>query len=163
MKFPLPQPVLQAIDDDLWILKEKYEIEFYVGRRLYKLISAPGATTDGLSKPLCLRMIPLLGFWLGYKLAPRELPAGWAHDQIYEAELLPRKECDTAFLWLLWKNIVWFVRRRLYYRAVRVGGGETWDRHTPRTIAASRNYNNLYKWKSGQWIEVEPPARNINN
>lgn len=161
-KFILPQPVIQAISDDEWVLRERYEIEFVVRSKRYKLISAAGATTDGLSKPFWLRFIPLLGFWLGNKITPRELPGGWTHDQLYEGEFLPRNICDEAFLYLEWKNGLWFLRRRLYYRAVRIGGEVVWDNHKPKQIQKAREMNNLYCWELGQWTEVDLPERGIN-
>jgi len=161
--FILPQPTIRAIDEDTWILHEKYEIEFMVGKMRYKLISAPGATSDGLSKPFFIQAVPFIGFWLGAKLSPRELPGGWAHDQLYAGEFLPRPDCDEAFLYLEWKNGVGFARRRVYYRGVRIGGGVVWDDHTQGTIRKARKYNNLYQLQSGHWREVEPPLRNVNN
>lgn len=163
--FPLPSPVLQAIGEDEYILKEKYILDFFVGRTHYRLVSLPGATFDGLSKPKLVQALPVLGFLIGGKLRPREVPGGWAHDQLYQGEFLPRQDCDTAFLWLEKKNEVCWIRRRIYYRAVRIGGGAVWENHTPESIAYARQHNRLYRKIGPYWLPLNDdlPERNINN
>lgn len=158
-KASLPQPVIQfKPDSDVVVLRERYEIEFHVGKIRYNLISAPGATSDGMSKPFWV--IPLLGS----KLNAREMPGAWTHDQLYEMEALPRKDCDKAFYYLERLNGVgWWRARMFYYRGVRVGGGIFWEKHTTKSITQARKLNNLYRFEHGIWIDVHMPERNVNN
>jgi hypothetical protein len=157
MKF-LPSPIIQPIPGtDNWVLHEKYEIEFMVGKKKYRLVSAPGATFDGLSKPFWA--VPLVGA----KMDTTELPGGWTHDQLYAGEFLPREDCDLAFYNLERKNGVWYWRACVYYRAVRIGGGFVWDHHSIASIAKARKYNNLYIYQDGMWEEVKKTEKQLYN
>lgn len=104
---------------------------FFWGGHRFKL--APGYWTDGAS-------IPRL-FWrvIGHPFGDY-FAAAVGHDILYETEFLPRERSDAVLRDLIEVLPVPAWRRALIYRAVRLGGGPTWIKHTPASIEASKKY-----------------------
>ena len=68
-----------------------------------------------------LASIPFWARWLIHKLG-KHAQAAVVHDFLYKYKMFTRKECDLIFLEAMGvlKVILW--KRRIMYRAVRVGG-----------------------------------------
>lgn len=92
-----------------------------------------GYVSDGASIPRI--------FWrvVGHPFG-KYLPAAVVHDALYETEMLDRKEADQCFRDLIKALPVSTWRRALMYRAVRLGGGARWNKHTPESIATAMHY-----------------------
>lgn len=94
-----------------------------------------GSRTDGGSIPRVAWSMIYHPFEMPF------LPFALAHDGEYAAELFSRSECDSrlsAGMRLADPIPGW--KRATIYRAVRIGGGAPWKRHTPATIAEGRLY-----------------------
>lgn len=92
-----------------------------------------GYSTDGASIPrLAWRLI-------GHPWA-QYLPAAIVHDVLYEAEVWDRKMADDCFRDLMAWLEVPAIKRATMYRAVRLFGGPTWDKHTMDSIAIAREF-----------------------
>ena len=71
---------------------------------------------------------------------PKWRAAAIGHDGLYSAELLPRSEADDAIAyWMKLQGNNW-ARRKIFWLAVRGGGGFVWGDHTPKSIADARKY-----------------------
>jgi hypothetical protein len=62
------------------------------------------------------------------------------HDGLYASELLPRSECDWAFLCALQQQGNNWWTRNVFYSSVRCFGGSVWSGHTPESIAGARKF-----------------------
>jgi hypothetical protein len=97
-----------------------------------------GFYTDGVSVPVFAESI--------VNLTPFSMPefcAALGHDIVYAAELVPRSTCDT---WLYdWLGLagVSNIRREMIYHSVDLFGAIVWARHTPESIALSRQFCQL--------------------
>lgn len=69
---------------------------------------------------------------------PKYQAASLLHDVAYQAELWPREINDNIFLAALEHRNVPSWKRMVMYRAVRVGGGFTYKKHTHEKILAAR-------------------------
>jgi hypothetical protein len=117
-----------------WELTRPWACPLSVGN---SLSLDPGFTSDGASIPRVLW--PLVGPRFGAKT----FPAALAHDALYAAELLSRRQCDMEFARLLGLYGVGWFRRRLYYRAVRGFGWIVWQRHSVSSVAQARSLARL--------------------
>jgi hypothetical protein len=100
-----------------------------------------GAESDGASIPSVLWGLPGMAAFAG-----DTLPAAFAHDQLYAAELVDRAAADEIFRDLLRRCGVGSVRAWLMYRSVRTFGGAVWRRHTPASIQKARRYAAFFPW-----------------
>ena len=65
------------------------------------------------------------------------------HDILYGAEFHSRGTCDEVFKHaLLNDSKVGGFRARVFYAAVRLGGGAVWSKHTGHTVSYAREYLN---------------------
>lgn len=104
-----------------------YENEKYV------IEVAGGWETDGASVPKVFQNI-----FSAY--GEQSIYGAIVHDALYMAEALPRKECDAIFLELLkLKGVGWF-KRRVMYRAVRLGGWLVWKKHKPKKVKEAKKF-----------------------
>jgi hypothetical protein len=135
----LPQPVLRPLPgQDLFEFAADYSIDL---PEAGKLVVREGFTTDGASIPRLLWPV------IGSPFDPDYIaPCAGVHDPLYAAELFPRPKCDELMRLLMRVNTPRSARRsRLFWSAVRVGGWRTWQRHTPKSIAASRKFVSLVR------------------
>jgi hypothetical protein len=103
---------------------------YWRGRRIRVL---PGYRYDGASIP---RMFwRLIGNpWEEYEAA------ALIHDILYDSEIWEREDADQCFRDLMeWLGVAKW-RLSLMYRAVRLGGGPTWDKHTPESVYSARQF-----------------------
>lgn len=68
------------------------------------------------------------------------LGAALVHDILYDTEWWPRDKTDDCFRDLMKACGVGPIRRGIIYRAVRLGGGFTWKKHTDESKAAAREF-----------------------
>lgn len=103
---------------------------YWEGKRIAVL---PGYVTDGASIPrVAWRVVG--NPWEEY------LPAAIIHDILYETEIFDRRDADRCFIDLMeWLEIGW-ARRSIMYRAVRMGGGFTWRKHTEDSKAYAKRF-----------------------
>ena len=88
---------------------------YYVGDETGERIVVPGGfETDGAS-------IPRLLWWL-YSPWGSYAKAAVIHDYLYRETCRPRIECDRIFLEAMAVLGVWWGRRHIIYRAVRMFG-----------------------------------------
>jgi hypothetical protein len=88
-----------------------------------RIVVPPGFDTDLASIPTMAQGIP--GFQpTGLSRKPAVL-----HDWLYACADRPRMACDAAFYDALLAEGVPEPVARIYYKAVRVFGGESWRRH----------------------------------
>lgn len=125
----LLQPVIRFVDRDEIELVLPWEIETRIG----KLRVLSGARSDGASVPDVID--GLEGF---HRLEGDTLPAAFAHDMLYAAELCDRETADQILHDLLIASGISALRAAIYRDAVRIGGGYVWTKHTPESIAAAR-------------------------
>lgn len=71
---------------------------------------------------------------VGHPFMMPHLPAYLQHDGEFGAEAFSREICDERLRRTLELCRVDEAQVRLIYDAVRVGGGECWDAHTPESI-----------------------------
>jgi hypothetical protein len=93
-----------------------------------------GYKTDGASIPFI--------FWV-FNLHPFQgdtLISAIFHDAFYETELYSRASIDNNFLFLMRKSGVGFLKRTLFYIAVRLFGGFVWSRHTVGSVTKARQF-----------------------
>lgn len=99
----------------------------------YLIEVSGGWETDGASVPKVFQNI-----FSSY--AEQTIFAAIIHDALYMSEALPRKECDLIFLELLkLKGVGWF-KRRVMYRAVRLGGGFVWKKHKKSKVKKAKKF-----------------------
>jgi len=92
-----------------------------------------GFTTDGASIPSWAKSIVGDSFQLPL------LPYAIVHDGIYCAELLPQQEADDYFYSLMRsRKHVSYPKAQTIYRAVQIGGGTVWKKHTKESINNNR-------------------------
>lgn len=92
-----------------------------------------GYSTDGAS-------IPRIAWRLVGNPWEEYLAAAIVHDVLYETEHFERELADRCFVDLMeWLGVAAW-RRGLMYRAVRIGGGPTWNKHTAQSIDIARHY-----------------------
>lgn len=89
-----------------------------------------GFASDGASVPIQTPVSP--------RFESTSFPAAAAHDALYMAELLNRKQCDLEFHRLLKLCGMSAWRSWLYYQAVRMFGWIVWQRHTKESITEAR-------------------------
>ena len=89
--------------------------------------------TDGTSIPRWAWT--LIGSPLGKALLRHAL----AHDALYAAELMSRKECDLFLFDSMALAGVPLVKRNAIYAAVRIGGAAVWKLHTDESVAEARS------------------------
>ena len=95
-----------------------------------------GFVTDLASIPRCLwNLFP--------PFDPEYRAAAILHDGLYAAELLPRSQCDWTLLCAMQAQGNNWLKRNIFYCAVRLAGGAVWDRHTPAGRAGARKYVSL--------------------
>lgn len=98
-----------------------------------------GYKTDGASIPFI--------FW-AFNLHPFQgdtlIPAVF-HDVFYESELYSRASADNNFLFLMRKNGVPFIKRTLFYCAVRMFGWLVWRKHTVGSVENARQFLTVKK------------------
>lgn len=103
------------------------------------LIIKAGFCTDGTSIPQM--------FWSMTGVSPFDpdfLAASVPHDALYDAELLPRGQCDDELETLLKMNSPRSQAHAImFFDAVRIGGEFVWIKHTPESVASSRQYCSL--------------------
>ena len=97
----------------------------------------PGFRTDGASIPRLLWRV------FGSPYDPDIFPSAIGHDGLYRGEIVPRKDADRAFLWMMEKSGVPEKKRRLIYRGVRWFGWITWLGHTEESVREARRYIEL--------------------
>ena len=130
----LPRPVSAPADDaDGYRLCLPYLLRNVLPG--FDLLICAGFAFDGAS-------IPRVGWsLLGlHPMSPRVQASALIHDACYAAELTTRREADDLFAWCLRMDGLDTLRRRIMWRAVRIGGGVVWSRHTPEGIAHAREY-----------------------
>jgi hypothetical protein len=120
-----------------WLLTEPYAARLSGGRLL---VVSPGFISDGASIPRVLW--PLVG----PRYNPKTFAPAFAHDALYAAELLPRRECDQEFRRLLIMGGAGYTRAQAYYAAVRSFGWLVWRRHTHMSVDRAR-----------MWCGIEGP------
>lgn len=103
---------------------------YWEGKRITVL---PGYVTDGASIPrIAWRAVG--NPWEEYQAA------AVIHDILYESEVFTRADADQCFIDLMeWLEIGW-LRRSTMYRAVRMGGGFTWRKHTDESKAYAKQF-----------------------
>lgn len=135
----LPQPILQPVPNsgEQMILAVEFRTVLPISGRT--LVMREGFPTDGTSIP------PM--FWSMTGVAPFDpdfLAGSVPHDGLYGAELLSRQECDDEFEALLKLNSPRSQAHAIvFFDAVRLGGIFVWDKHTPETISAAKQYCSL--------------------
>lgn len=97
----------------------------------------PGFRTDGASIPRLLWRV------FGSPYDPDIFAAAIGHDALYRGEIVPRRDADAAFLYMMAKHGVRKRRRRLIWLGVRLFGWITWLSHTPESVAEARRYISL--------------------
>lgn len=76
-----------------------------------------------------LASIPRVARWLIPKLG-RHAQAAVVHDKCYQHHLYPQKKCDQIFLEAMKVLKVPFWKRRIMYRALRIGGWVSYGKHS---------------------------------
>ena len=135
----IPQPAIRPLPNTSGnaVLTEDYVIGLPISGRTLSVKA--GFVTDGASIPE-----PAWSILDSYPFDPDILGPSIVHDALYSAELMQRGECDKEFEELLRRNsskgdsVHW-----MFYEAVRLGGWAVWNRHTPDTIAQSREFCSL--------------------
>jgi len=132
-----PFPAIRQVDPDEYMLLEPWRVEVPEMRLTVRV--TPGYIFDGAS-------IPKIG-WLvvGSPFTGLYPPAALTHDILYEAELLPREECDKVFLDMMRHYGVSNWKSWLMFKAVRNGGGSPWRRHTAMQIENARRLGKVEK------------------
>jgi len=131
-KYP-DEPALDLIDvdNDIWELRDNW-LSQMVSQKC--VLIKKGMTTDGASIPrYCWSII-------GHPLSGWILPHALAHDALYSAELLSRKECDEFLLLSMKQAGVSWLRRNTVWSAVRMFGGSVWSKHTSDSVYDSRKH-----------------------
>ena len=98
-----------------------------------------GYSSDGASIP------KLIQTGLSPRYDSRTFPAACAHDALYDAELLDRKQCDIEFYKLLKILGMKDGLAKLYYWAVRTFGWFVWSGHTAWSVEGARKYCRIVK------------------
>lgn len=129
-KMILPEPVLQAVSQDLYELVQTFTLT----HGPYLFIVRAGFRTDGASIPNI--------FWLGVgnPMQGLVLPAAVIHDALYGSEWLPREKADRIFYDLMIRNGVSPVKSWAFYTALRIGGWLTWRTHTEASVNRARAF-----------------------
>lgn len=106
--------------------------DFGFGDARYLILVKKGMVFDGNSTPRAL-------WWFS---APFDEDAESAciHDALYQAEALPRYECDWIFLECMQANGISWWKRTAKYLAVRLFGWTAWREHTPESISKAMRY-----------------------
>lgn len=114
------------------LLTADWAIRFRSRGRWYTLEFSRGFNFDGAS-------IPRFAWSLvGSPFSGIYILAALPHDGLYQAELLPREQADEIFKNLIENFGGSAFTEQVFWAAVRVGGGETWERHTAKSIARAR-------------------------
>jgi len=119
----------------LWRLDRQWICRLATGNMI--LVVEPGMLSDGASIPRWIQ--PLVGPRYGAKT----FASAFAHDCLYAAELVSRKQADDEFHRLLRMFGAYRATAATYYRAVRLFGGVVWKKHTKASIAEARRYCRL--------------------
>jgi len=119
----------------LWRLERQWICPLATGNMI--LIVEPGMLSDGASIPFWIQ--PLVGPRYG----ARTFPAAFAHDCLYAAELVSRRQADDEFYRLLREFGAYRATSAAYYWAVRVFGGYVYRRHTLASVAEARGFCRL--------------------
>jgi hypothetical protein len=93
----------------------------------YKICVSAGLWTDGASIPKILWGI------VGSPLTGRYVRAAIAHDALYSAQPISRKECDLVLLELMEQDNVPKWKRLSMYYAVRLFGWSHWNKRNNDT------------------------------
>lgn len=113
--------ILEFVNEERWILKK--EFSYRVGGENSQMeINVPvGFITDFASIPRVLWII----------LTPYGIygKAAVLHDFLYATQSSTRKWCDQIFLEAMKVLNVSFLKRRTMYRAVRLFGWRSWNKH----------------------------------
>ena len=92
-----------------------------------------GYCTDGASIPrIAWRVV-------GHPFEEYEA-AAIVHDVLYDSEHFSRETADRCFNDLMRACGVGKIRRAIIFKAVRMFGGPTWNKHTPESIADAKQY-----------------------
>jgi hypothetical protein len=119
----------------LWRLDRQWICRLATGNMI--LVVEPGMLSDGASIPFWIQ--PLVGPRYGAKT----FASAFAHDCLYAAELVSRKQADDEFHRLLREFGAYRVTATAYYRAVRVFGGIVYRRHTLASVSEARRFCRL--------------------
>jgi hypothetical protein len=93
-----------------------------------------GYITDGASIP------PIFEPIVGNRFQGEVLSCAVFHDILYETELYSRHCADNNFKYLMRKNGVSWLKRNLFWLAVRLFGGSVQKRHTVGSVENARQY-----------------------
>lgn len=116
-----------------WILVADWECDCPAGLLTVK----HGFTSDGASIPRSLWSL------VGPRYDEHTMIAALAHDALYAAELCDRGLADECLRVLCLESGCSALKARLYWLAVRAGGGVPWRRHTAVSISAARTFASL--------------------
>jgi hypothetical protein len=136
LQLPALRPPIRP-DQEWTLVEDWYSPELIGGIGVH--IKA-GFCTDGASIPRAAWRI------VGHPFQVPLLGPALCHDAIYDAELVAtHHEADWLFLeWMEMAGIGW-CKRNTVWSAVRTCGGFLWDRHTPDSVKAAREYVSLTK------------------
>jgi hypothetical protein len=131
-------PLIRMIGEQQAVLQEDYCV--CLGAEApdpaLALVIWAGFVFDGQSVPRLLWPI------IGHPFSGRSIAAALVHDALYCSELLPRADSDRIFRRFLDNGRALSACKWL---GVRAGGWLTWRAHTPISIAAARNYVQVYR------------------
>ena len=89
---------------------------------------------DGASVPQALWSFGLSPMTGGYQRS------ACLHDALYASEYFERKVCDELFLKAMESEGVGYFKRYAMYNAVRLFGGQVWDKHIKEEVNAYRKF-----------------------
>lgn len=121
------KPIIQAIDRDRWKLIVNYQNNFT--RRYIKR----GFIFDGASIPRA--------FWrvVGHPMEGDILASALEHDAEYSAQFISKKQADERFLQNMEHAGVCWMKRKVFYYAVKFFGFSSW-RGNKKTVASARSF-----------------------
>jgi len=142
MKIPiyLYNPAIDKFNENEVISLD--DMPFHVGG--YIGIIKNGTTSDGASIPRFAWRI------IGCPFTGKYTFIAYWHDKMYAAEVMERDIIDDLFYEGMLYYGVEEWRAYSMYKAVRVGGGRTWDRHTDESIKEAKDrlimLDDVKKW-----------------
>ena len=134
--FPIGPAVLFREDDPgrIYLLTD-YEVP--LPDNSVALTARRGFRFDGASIPRF--------FWrlFGHPYQMPLLPCALAHDALYATQLLPRADCDNAFLYLMRHSEIGLLKRYAVWLGVRLFGWLVWQRRSEKRIHGARIFCRL--------------------
>lgn len=112
----LNNPIVEVVADDLFVLREDFELKYFD----HTFLVPNGFLTDFASVP----RIPIV-FAL---FAGRAKKSAVFHDWLYTTKPFSREECDKAFLCAMETEGLAFAVRTAMYSGVRFGGSSRWEK-----------------------------------